>query len=84
LGVPPDLTTMGKIIGGLPVGAFGGRAEVIGERLAGGPHVGRKARLYTVVNGCGSLMHANFRTRGEVRKRPEPGRSGGDHVPSRP
>ena len=30
LGVRPDLTTMGKIIGGgLPVGAFGGRAEVM-------------------------------------------------------
>ncbi|MBZ4676930.1 MAG: hemL [Anaerophaga sp.] len=30
LGVTPDLTTMGKIIGGgLPVGAFGGRAEIM-------------------------------------------------------
>ena len=30
LGVSPDLTTMGKIIGGgLPVGAFGGREEVM-------------------------------------------------------
>jgi glutamate-1-semialdehyde 2,1-aminomutase len=30
LGVTPDLTTMGKIIGGgLPVGAFGGREEVM-------------------------------------------------------
>jgi glutamate-1-semialdehyde 2,1-aminomutase len=30
LGVRPDLTTMGKIIGGgLPVGAFGGRADVM-------------------------------------------------------
>ncbi|MGI9188547.1 MAG: glutamate-1-semialdehyde 2,1-aminomutase [Longimicrobiaceae bacterium] len=33
-GVRPDLTTLGKIIGGgLPVGAFGGRREVM-ERLA--------------------------------------------------
>jgi len=33
-GVKPDLTCLGKIIGGgLPVGAFGGRAEVM-ERLA--------------------------------------------------
>ncbi len=34
LGVEPDLTTLGKIIGGgLPVGAFGGRAEFM-QRLA--------------------------------------------------
>ncbi|MFA5844108.1 MAG: glutamate-1-semialdehyde 2,1-aminomutase [Coriobacteriia bacterium] len=33
-GVTPDLTTLGKIIGGgFPVGAFGGRAEIM-ERLA--------------------------------------------------
>jgi glutamate-1-semialdehyde 2,1-aminomutase len=33
-GIYPDLTTLGKVIGGgLPVGAFGGRAEVM-ERLA--------------------------------------------------
>jgi glutamate-1-semialdehyde 2,1-aminomutase len=31
-GVVPDLTTLGKIIGGgLPVGAFGGRAEIMGQ-----------------------------------------------------
>jgi glutamate-1-semialdehyde 2,1-aminomutase len=30
LGVKPDLTTLGKIIGGgLPIGAFGGRAEIM-------------------------------------------------------
>jgi glutamate-1-semialdehyde 2,1-aminomutase len=29
-GVPPDMTTLGKIIGGgLPVGAYGGRAEIM-------------------------------------------------------
>ncbi len=33
-GIPPDLTTLGKVIGGgLPVGAFGGRAEIM-DRLA--------------------------------------------------
>ena len=33
-GIKPDLTTLGKIIGGgLPVGAFGGRAEIM-DRLA--------------------------------------------------
>ncbi len=33
-GITPDLTTLGKVIGGgLPVGAFGGRAEIM-DRLA--------------------------------------------------
>ena len=32
LGILPDLTTLGKIIGGgLPVGAFGGRADVMAQ-----------------------------------------------------
>ena len=37
-GVRPDLTTLGKIIGGgLPVGAYGGRRDLMEQRLAGGP-----------------------------------------------
>ncbi len=37
-GVRPDLTTLGKIIGGgLPCGAFGGRAEVMGSLAPLGP-----------------------------------------------
>ncbi|MGH2727588.1 MAG: aminotransferase class III-fold pyridoxal phosphate-dependent enzyme, partial [Actinomycetota bacterium] len=37
-GVAPDLTTLGKIIGGgLPVGAFGGRAEVMSALAPEGP-----------------------------------------------
>jgi glutamate-1-semialdehyde 2,1-aminomutase len=37
-GVTPDLTTMGKILGGgLPVGAFGGRAEVMDALAPLGP-----------------------------------------------
>ncbi|OGI45441.1 MAG: glutamate-1-semialdehyde-2,1-aminomutase [Candidatus Muproteobacteria bacterium RBG_16_65_34] len=37
-GVKPDLTTLGKVIGGgLPVGAFGGRAEVMGRIAPEGP-----------------------------------------------
>ena len=37
-GVMPDLTAMGKIIGGgLPVGAFGGRAEVMDHLAPDGP-----------------------------------------------
>jgi len=38
LGVTPDLTTMGKIIGGgLPVGAFGGKAEIMNHLAPEGP-----------------------------------------------
>lgn len=37
-GVTPDLTTLGKIIGGgLPVGAFGGRAEIMDKLSPVGP-----------------------------------------------
>ena len=37
LGIEPDLTTLGKIVGGgLPVGAYGGRADVMGHILPEG------------------------------------------------
>lgn len=37
-GVKPDLTTLGKIIGGgMPVGAFGGRADVMSKLAPTGP-----------------------------------------------
>ena len=37
LGIIPDLTTMGKIIGGgLPVGAYGGRSEIMNHMLPEG------------------------------------------------
>lgn len=37
-GMQPDLTTMGKIVGGgLPVGAYGGRADVMNHVLPAGP-----------------------------------------------
>ena len=37
LGIRPDLTTLGKIVGGgLPVGAYGGRAEVMDNVLPAG------------------------------------------------
>jgi len=36
-GIKPDLTTLGKVIGGgLPVGAYGGRAEVMDQMLPAG------------------------------------------------
>jgi glutamate-1-semialdehyde 2,1-aminomutase len=38
LGVRPDVTCLGKVIGGgLPVGAFGGRADIMGELAPLGP-----------------------------------------------
>jgi glutamate-1-semialdehyde 2,1-aminomutase len=37
-GIKPDLTTLGKVIGGgLPVGAFGGRADIMGQIAPEGP-----------------------------------------------
>ena len=37
-GIRPDLTALGKVIGGgLPVGAFGGRAEIMGQLSPDGP-----------------------------------------------
>lgn len=38
LGFTPDLTTLGKIVGGgLPVGAYGGRADIMNHVLPAGP-----------------------------------------------
>lgn len=38
VGVTPDLTAMGKVIGGgLPVGAFGGRADIMDQLAPDGP-----------------------------------------------
>jgi glutamate-1-semialdehyde 2,1-aminomutase len=115
LGVDPDLTTMGKIIGGgLPVGAFGGRTDVmaifdpsaphhlhhsgtfngnlvtmaagcttldlltrseiarinaLGDRLSDGLRrlLAERPDLQGTVNDCGSLVHVNFGTEGELR-----------------
>jgi glutamate-1-semialdehyde 2,1-aminomutase len=37
-GIEPDLTCLGKVIGGgLPVGAYGGRAEIMGQVAPDGP-----------------------------------------------
>ncbi len=38
LGIRPDLTVLGKILGGgLPVGAFGGRADIMDRMMPSGP-----------------------------------------------
>jgi glutamate-1-semialdehyde 2,1-aminomutase len=61
LGVRPDLTTMGKIIGGgLPVGAFGGRADVMEVFDPRSPchlhHSGTfNGNLMTMAAGCVTL-----------------------------
>ena len=37
LGITPDLTTMGKVVGGgMPIGAYGGRAEIMQQVLPAG------------------------------------------------
>ncbi len=37
-GIPPDLTTLGKVIGGgLPIGAYGGRADIMSRIAPSGP-----------------------------------------------
>src|SRR4029077_2766037 len=37
-GIKPDLTVLGKVIGGgLPIGAFGGRAEIMDQLSPDGP-----------------------------------------------
>ncbi len=43
-GITPDLTTFGKIIGGgMPVGAYGGRRELMSQIAPAGPISGRHA-----------------------------------------
>ncbi len=53
-GITPDLTTLGKILGGgLPCGAFGGRAEVMGKTRAARPRLsGRNPERKSAGNGC--------------------------------
>lgn len=71
LGCSPDLTTLGKIIGGgLPVGAFGGRADVMGlfdpSRDDALPHHGTfNGNPLTMAAGCASL---DLLTREEIRR----------------
>ena len=58
LGVTPDLTAMGKIIGGgLPIGAYGGRKDImeqvapLGPAYQAGTH-GRKPRFHVAGIAC--------------------------------
>lgn len=66
-GIKPDLTTLGKIIGGgLPVGAFGGRAEIM-DCLAPLGSVYQAGTL----SGNPLAMAAGMATLGELRIRKE-------------
>ena len=69
-GVKPDLTTLGKIIGGgLPVGAFGGSADVMAlfdPRKDGLPHSGTfNGNPVTMAAGIAAL---NLLTRNEIAR----------------
>lgn len=59
-GVRPDLTTLGKIVGGgLPVGAFGGRADVMASYDPGRPGAIAHSGTY---NGNATTMAAGLAT----------------------
>ena len=66
-GVTPDLTTLGKIIGGgLPVGAFGGRREIMSDVSPLGKMVSQAGTL----SGNPLAMTAGYET---LRRLQEPG-----------
>jgi glutamate-1-semialdehyde 2,1-aminomutase len=65
-GIRPDLTTLGKIVGGgLPVGAYGGRAEIIDHILPAG-----KVFQAGTLSGNPLATAAGIATLKELRDRP--------------
>ena len=65
-GITPDLTTLGKIVGGgLPVGAFGGRAEIMDHVLPAG-----KVFQAGTLSGNPLATAAGIATLRELRERP--------------
>ena len=83
LGVTPDLTALGKIIGGgLPVGAFGGKAEVMAvfdnrDGLARAPHGGTfNANPLTMAAGLKSLELLTQEAYSELARLGERARAG--------
>lgn len=63
-GISPDLTTLGKIIGGgLPVGAYGGKHDIMGQIAPQGP-------VYQAgtLSGNPLAMAAGIATLGQIRK----------------
>jgi glutamate-1-semialdehyde 2,1-aminomutase len=87
-GITPDLTCFGKIIGGgLPVGAFGGRAEImdclapLGPVYQAGTLSGNPLAMAAGITALEELSSAEFRLRPEAPARqggvpPSPGSSG--------
>ena len=66
LGVTPDLTTLGKIVGGgLPLGAYGGRADVMNHVLPAG-----KVFQAGTLSGNPLAVAAGTATLQELRDRP--------------
>jgi glutamate-1-semialdehyde 2,1-aminomutase len=66
LGITPDLTTLGKIVGGgLPVGAYGGRAEIMDHILPAG-----KVFQAGTLSGNPLATAAGIATLMELRDRP--------------
>ncbi|MBI9068095.1 MAG: glutamate-1-semialdehyde 2,1-aminomutase [Salinivirgaceae bacterium] len=66
-GVTPDLTTLGKIIGGgLPVGAYGGRKEIM-------EHLAPKGSVYQAgtLSGNPLAMHAGYAMLTELNENPD-------------
>ncbi len=67
LGIKPDLSTFGKIIGGgLPVGAFGGKREIM-ERIAPSGPVYQAGTL----SGNPLAMSAGYAALNHIKKHPE-------------
>ena len=65
-GIEPDLTTLGKIIGGgMPVGAFGGRADIMDQIAPLGP-------VYQAgtLSGSPLAMAAGLATLAEIDNQP--------------
>ena len=68
-GITPDLTTLGKVIGGgMPVGAFGGRRDIMQQVSPAGP-------VYQAgtLSGNPLAMTAGLATLQIITKEPEPG-----------
>ncbi|MBI1932532.1 MAG: glutamate-1-semialdehyde 2,1-aminomutase [Ignavibacteriales bacterium] len=66
LGITPDLSTFGKIIGGgLPVGAFGGKAEIMNKIAPSGP-------IYQAgtLSGNPLAMNAGFAALSYIKENP--------------
>ncbi len=66
-GIRPDLTTLGKVIGGgLPIGAYGGRADIMSQVAPSGP-------IYQAgtLSGNPLAVSAGLAVLGELKRRPE-------------